>query len=96
MPSEYEKGLVELSIFKAFAEKADLKVINGSARKSDPNEGKPDIFCVADNEAIYFELTEACAPEFAAATSSVSVNNTNVQNIYAGVMSPIGRHIWDN
>ena len=24
------------------------------------------------------------------------VNNTNVQNIYAGVMSPIGRHIWDN
>lgn len=69
MATEYEKGLVELSIFKQFAEEAGLKVLKGSTKKSDPNKGKPDIFCVIDTEPLYFELTEACAPEFAAASN---------------------------
>lgn len=72
MTSEYEKGIVELSIFALFAEQADLKIIDGSPRKSDPNEGKPDIFCVLDSGPTYFELTEACAPEFVAAVSNGS------------------------
>ena len=69
MATEHEKGILELSIFKEFAKKADLKVLNGSAKKSDPNQGKPDIFCVIGAEPVYFELTEACAPEFAAASN---------------------------
>lgn len=72
MTSEYEKGIVELSIFRDFAEKAGLKIIDGSPRKSDPNEGKPDIFCLLDEGPTYFELTEACAPEFVAAVSNGS------------------------
>jgi len=70
--SEYEKGIVELSIFALFAKEAGLKIINGSPRKSDPNKGKPDIFCVLDSGPIYYELTEACAPEFVAAVSNGS------------------------
>ncbi|MEZ5525255.1 MAG: hypothetical protein R3E62_09910 [Pseudomonadales bacterium] len=70
MTSEYEKGVVELSIFRQFAKKAGLKIIDGSPRKSDPNEGKPDIFCLLEEGPTYFELTEACAPEFVAAVSN--------------------------
>jgi len=70
--SEYEKGIVELSIFALFAEQAGLKIIDDSPRKSDPNEGKPDIFCLLDSGPTYFELTEACAPTFVAAVSTGS------------------------
>jgi len=73
--SEYEKGIVELSIFALFAEQAGLKIIDGSPRKSDPNEGKPDIFCLLDSGPVYFELTEACAPTFVAAVSNGSNRN---------------------
>lgn len=72
MTSEYEKGLVELSIFKSFAAKTGLKVRANSARKSDPNQGKPDIFCLLEEGPVYYELTEACAPEFVAALSNGS------------------------
>ena len=70
MSSEYEKGLVELSIFAEFAKQAELRIINGSPRKSNPNERKPDIFCQLKEGPTYFELTEACAPEFAAEISN--------------------------
>lgn len=71
MATEYEKGLVELATFKRFAKKAGLNLLSGSAKKTDPNEGKPDIFCVIGTEPVYFELTEACAPEFVAASSGL-------------------------
>ena len=74
MATEYEKGLVELSIFEGFAEKAGLKIVSGSAKKTDPNKGKPDLFCVIDTEPVYFELTEACAPDFVAATNGSKRN----------------------
>ena len=70
MTSEYEKGLIELSIFRQFAAQAGLDIIGGDPIKSDPNEGKPDIFCLLEEGATYFELTEACAPEFVAAVSN--------------------------
>ncbi len=76
MTGEYEKGLIELSIFRLFAEQAGLKIIDGSPRKSDPNEGKPDIFCLLEEGPVYFELTEACAPGFVAAVSN-GVNKSN-------------------
>ena len=82
MTSEYEKGLVELSIFRQFAEQAALKIIDGSPKKSDPNKGKPDIFCLFEEGPVYFELTEACAPAFVAAVSNGS-NKTD---------SPTKRH----
>lgn len=83
MTSEYEKGVVELSIFRLFAKKAGLKIIDGSPRKSDPNLGKPDIFCLLEEGPVYFELTEACAPDFVAAVS----NGCNKSN------TPTKRHI---
>ena len=82
MASEYEKGIIELSIFKEFAAKAGLKVINGSARKSDPNQGKPDIYCHLHDGPAYFELTEACAPAFAAAISNGSWEDQEIPFIW--------------
>ena len=65
MRGEEEKGEVELSIFRQFARKASLAT-ESEPEKQNPNERKPDILCVLKEGPVYFELTEACAPEFAA------------------------------
>lgn len=66
MRGEVEKGEIELEVFYEFARKVPL-TIQGDPEKQNPNEGKPDILCILEEGPVYFELTEACAPEFAAA-----------------------------
>lgn len=69
MASEEEKGKVEISIFKRFAEAAELSC--ESVEKQSPEEGKPDLKCIIDGEVIFFELTEACSEDVAKAIANV-------------------------
>jgi hypothetical protein len=69
MSTEKSKGLIELKVFSAFADRCGLPIVPGSAEKREPPE--PDILCkLQTGETLAFELAEACAPEFAAAISS--------------------------
>jgi|JI6StandDraft_1071083.scaffolds.fasta_scaffold145414_1 hypothetical protein len=77
MNNEAQKGEIELLIFNEFADRADLKIVQGSAAKRNPPE--PDILCtLVSGEFVAFELAEACAPEFAAARSLAIQQTTAV------------------
>lgn len=65
MASELEKGKVEVSTFKRFAEVADVNC--DFVEKQSPEEGKPDLKCIIDGKVVYFELTEACSEDVAKA-----------------------------
>jgi hypothetical protein len=65
MATESEKGKVEVSIFKRFAEVVGLDY--DSVEKQSPEEGKPDLKCLINGEVVYFELTEACSEDVAKA-----------------------------
>ncbi len=65
MATESEKGKVEVSIFKRFAEVVGLDY--ESVEKQSPEEGKPDLKCLINGEVVYFELTEACSEDVAKA-----------------------------
>lgn len=65
MTSEAEKGMVEIGVFKRFANKAGLHC--ASIEKQSPSQGKPDLKCLIDGEIIFFELTEACSEDLAKA-----------------------------
>lgn len=65
MTSEAEKGMVEIGIFKRFANKAGLNC--ASIEKQSPAQGKPDLKCLIDGKIIFFELTEACSEDLAKA-----------------------------
>lgn len=68
MRTEADKAPDDLAVFVAFVQRAALPVVPGSAEKRHPPE--PDILCrFQSGEVVAFELTEACAPEFAAAES---------------------------
>ena len=69
MRTEAEKFEVEKRVFEEFASAAQLVYDNASLTKGDANVGEPDIRVNLAGELVYFELTEACAPEFAAAVS---------------------------
>ena len=67
MRNEEDKAEIELGIFAQFWKKAGISVKAESVGKGDPKLGEPDIYCETNLGPRYFELTEACAPEFAAA-----------------------------
>ena len=75
MRGEDEKGEIELAVFREFARKASL-VLLGEPEKQTLQK-KPDVLCKLEEGHVYFELTEACAPEFAAAVTE-SVKNDSV------------------
>ena len=64
--NESEKGEVELRVFNDFAKAENIGLVPGSATKGDADSGEPDICCETRKGKVYFELAEACAPEFAA------------------------------
>jgi len=70
MRGEIEKAEIELKVFYEFAELISLPFTE--ERKGNPDLREPDIFCLVNNEPVYFELAEACAPEFAAAISKAA------------------------
>jgi len=70
MASEEEKGKIEISIFKRFAEAANLNC--ESVEKQSPEDGKPDLKCRINGEVIFFELTEACSEDVAKAIANAS------------------------
>lgn len=69
------KAAQELTDFRRFVHASGLMVCPGSERSGDPNLGEPDVVCVLDNQTIGFELTAACAPEFAAASTKAHRTN---------------------
>ena len=66
--NEATKAVIELKVFERFVRLRGLRVVAGSIAKQLPP--KPDILCVVQDEGpIAYEITEGCAPEFAAAES---------------------------
>jgi len=66
--NEAAKGAVEIRVFERFAQLRGLEIVAGSVQKRVPPE--PDILCrIVSEGSLGFEITEACAPEFAAAES---------------------------
>lgn len=64
MGDEEKKSRVELAVFRQFVKEAGLTVVDDSVEKRIPPE--PDVLCVLEGDGeVYFELAEACAPEFA-------------------------------
>jgi len=61
--NEEQKAAIELEIFERFLMKAEIQVEHGSIKKELPP--CPDLSCkIAGKGKAWFELTEACAPEF--------------------------------
>lgn len=66
MRTESDRAPIELAIFAEFAKRQGLSILAGSLRKGDATRSEPDILCTLESgEVLAFELTEACAPEFA-------------------------------
>ena len=63
---ESRKAEQELADFRRFVVAASLPISGGSERNGDASLGEPDIVCILDGRPAGFELTAACAPEFAA------------------------------
>ena len=64
MPSEQQKGELELQIFRRFLAVASLPYDAKTAKKRNPPE--PDILCAHVKEGpVAFELVEICDPNFA-------------------------------
>jgi len=86
MRNEYDKAKVELTIFTEFAKTAGISIKKGSIRKGNADLGEPDIFCELREGAVYFELAEVCAPEFAAAISH-SLKTGKTEAVWGGDVS---------
>lgn len=68
--NEAAKGEIEVKVFERFVRLRDLCITPGSVEKRVPPD--PDILCSVEAEGLVgFELTEACAPEFAEAEARV-------------------------
>mgnify|MGYP001555753577 CR=1 FL=1 len=79
MKTDSEKATVELAIFREFAKAANLDVVESSIRKGNADLGEPDVICEVRGRGQYaFELTEACAPEFAAAMTKTRETGDSV------------------
>ncbi len=75
--NEEEKGQFEVEIFKRFSGLVDLEFDMTVVSKSYPP--KPDIYTEIHNEGVvWFELTEACAPEYKKAINSHSLRNLEI------------------
>ena len=72
MSSEKDKALIELKVFKEFAERVQLPIKLESIRKPG-GRSDPDIFCTFHNgEDVAFELVEICASDIAVHISKLS------------------------
>ncbi|MFZ6644601.1 hypothetical protein ACO0LO_02705 [Undibacterium sp. TJN25] len=66
MRTEQDKGVVELTVFRDFAQRAGLPVVGASIEKRS-GDSEPDILCILDGEGkVAFELVEICDPMLAA------------------------------
>jgi hypothetical protein len=82
MRDEVAKGEEEVRVFERFVHLSGLKIIPGSIRKRPPPE--PDLLCDIESEGpVAFEITEACASEFAQAESEIA-RGKEVGAIWAG------------
>ena len=75
--NEEEKGKFEIEIFRRFCTIVDIPFIKSVVKKSFPP--KPDIYTEIINEGVvWFELTEACAPEYKKAINSHSLKDMEI------------------
>lgn len=76
--NEEQKGQYEIEIFYKFSKLVDLAINLSVSKKSFPP--KPDIYTeIEDEGVVWFELTEACAPEFKKAINSHSQKDLQIQ-----------------
>lgn len=87
MRTEDDKAVVELAVFRKFVIAAGLPVAPDTVRKGDVTRGEPDILCQLLGKDMGFELTEACAPEFAAAASAATKTAAGVLVTWGGDVS---------
>ena len=78
MDYESRKAEQELAAFRKFAIAANLPISKGSERSGVAAQGEPDIVCILNGQEASFELTTACAPEFAAAAAVAKRSPTGV------------------
>jgi hypothetical protein len=70
----------ELAVFESFVLRAGLNVQTGSVRHGEELKNEPDILCrVEPDGEVAFELTEACAPEFAEAETRAAKTEDGVE-----------------
>ena len=79
---ESRKAEQELADFRKFAIAASLPISAGTERNGDASKGEPDIICILDGMTTGFELTAACAPEFAAAATEASKSAFGVSTAF--------------
>ena len=79
---ESRKAEQELADFRKFAIATNLPVSAGSERNGDASKGEPDVICILDGMAVGFELTAACAPEFAIAATEASKSALGVSTAF--------------
>lgn len=84
MRSEDEKYKVERQVVIDLATRENLELDESSMEKGDPDKGEPDVSCTVSGEAMYFEVTEACAPEFAEAIAEALRNENGVSAAWGG------------
>lgn len=64
--TEHDKGIVELSVFRDFAQRSGLPVLDTSIEKRS-GDSEPDILCTLGDEGkVAFEMVEICDPMLAA------------------------------
>jgi hypothetical protein len=79
---ESRKAAQELADFQSFLKAAALAISFGSERSGNAALKEPDIICVLDGQTTGFELTAACAPEFAAAAKEASRSDSGVSSAF--------------
>ena len=76
--NEEQKGRFEIEIFNRFSKLVKLDFNLSATKKSFPP--KPDIYTEIQGQGVvWFELTEACAPEYKKAINSRSLKNLEIQ-----------------
>ena len=84
MRGEQDKYEVERLVVIDLANRANLQLDEESLSKGNPDAGEPDIFCRVSGEEMYFEVTEACAPEFAEAIAEAIRSESGVSSAWGG------------
>ena len=72
------KAAVELANFRSFVDAARIPVLPGSERNGSADLREPDILCTISGQPEGFELTAACAPQFAAAATQAAKSPNSV------------------
>lgn len=84
MRNEQDKYEIERQVVINLNKSVNLKLNKESMYKGNPNVGEPDVCCLCSDERVYFEVTEACSPEFAEAIAEAKRSHSRVSSAWGG------------